>query len=98
MAKPISRSVNVTSEILSTFSGFEDDIVFYTATVLDSASNKLPANFVATLRIDEVDLLEDLEFDSSVYSQATGELSLIFIVPAVYGISVVALDWGRQQI
>lgn len=93
-----TRSVDVTLESLSASSGYENDVITYTATVLDSVLAKLPAIFVASLKINGTDLITDQVFDAAVYDQATGELSLDFTVPAAIGSFSVTLDWAEQEI
>jgi len=93
-----TRSVNVTVEGVSSPNGFEGDTITYTATILDSITSKLPATFVATLKINGTALITDQVFDASVYSQATGLLTLDFIVPAGEGTFTVKLEWAEQQI
>lgn len=91
-----TRDVNVTAEGLSLSSGFEGDTVTYTATVLDDTAAKVPATFVASLKINGVDLILDQIFDALVYDQATGLLTLDFIVPAAVGAFTVTLEWIKQ--
>lgn len=93
-----TRSVLVTDESVSVVSGYEDDIVTYTATVLDSTAAKLPATFVVTLKLNGTDLIIDQVFDGAVYSQTTGELNLEFTVPASVGEFTVTLHWAEQII
>ena len=93
-----TRTVNVTAENLSAVSGFENDIVTYTATVLDSAVEKLPATFQATLKLNGTDLVIDQVFDAVAYSQVTGELSFDFTVPSNVGAFDVTLNWIDQII
>lgn len=93
-----TRSVLVTSELLSAVSGYEGDTVTYTATVLDDTAAKLPATFEATLKLNGTDLIIDQAFDVAVYNQTTGELSLDFTVPASVGEFDVLLEWSEQII
>ena len=94
-----TRTVNVTAEALDVSVGYEGDSVQYTATVLDSIVEKLPAAFVATLKINGTDLVASQVFDVSVYDQATGLLTLDFMVPAApIGALTVTLDWAEQII
>lgn len=93
-----TRTVNVTTESVSAVSGYEDDAVTYTATVLDSIAAKLPATFVATLQINGTALITDQVFDVAVYNQTTGLLTLEFTVPSAVGIFSVTLDWAEQII
>lgn len=93
-----TRTVDVTLEALSAVNGYEGDVITYTATVLDSVLDKLPATFVATLKINGTDLIADQVLDAGVYDQGTGELSLDFTVPAAVGPFTVTLDWDEQII
>ena len=93
-----SRSVLVTAETLSAVSGYEGDTVTYTATVLDSEAEKVPAAFMATLKINGTDLVVDQAFDAGVYNQSTGELNLDFTVPAAVAELTVTLNWAEQII
>lgn len=93
-----TRSVDVTAENLDVSAGYEDDVVNYTATVLDSTTAKLPAAFVASLKIDGTVLIADQVFDVAVYDQATGLLDLDFVVPAAVGSFAVTLEWAEQEI
>jgi len=45
-----TRSVIVTLESVSAVSGYEDDVITYACTVLDSEAETVPAAFVATLK------------------------------------------------
>jgi len=93
-----TRTVTVTAENLSVSSGYEDDVITYTSTVLDSTVAKLPATFVATLKINGTDLITDQVLDAGVYDQGTGGLSLDFTVPAAVGSFTITLDWAEQII
>ena len=93
-----TRSVDVTAESLSEVSGYEGETITYTATVLDSTVAKLPAAFVATLKINGTSLVVDQDFNVGVYDQATGELNIDFTVPAAVGAFTVSLDWAEQEI
>jgi len=93
-----TRTVNVTAEALSVTSGYEGETVTYTATVLDSIAEKLPAAFVATLKINGTDLVIDQAFDVAVYDQATGELTIDFTVPVAVGSFAITLNWAEQII
>lgn len=93
-----TRSVDVTGEINAPLSGFEGDAIVYTATVLDSAAAKLPASFEATLKLNGTDLIIGQVFDATVYDQATGLLTLNFVVPAPVGAFDVTLNWADQII
>lgn len=93
-----TRTVNVTAENLSAVSGYEDDIVTYTSTVLDNTAAKLPATFSGTLQVNGTELITAQVFDAGVYDQGTGALSLDFTVPAAVGSFTVTLDWAEQII
>ena len=94
-----SRTVDVTAELLSVVNGFENDLITYTATVLDNTLAKLPAAFVATLKLNGTDLVLDQAFDAGVYDQGTGALSLDFNVPSVGDAAyTVTLEWAEQTI
>jgi len=93
-----TRIVDVTAENLSAVSGYEGDSITYTATVLDSTVAKLPATFVATLKINGTDLITDQVFDAGVYDQGTGLLTLVFTVPVAVGVLAVTLNWAEQEI
>jgi hypothetical protein len=93
-----TKTVVVTNEDLSADAGFEWDEITYTATVLDEDDNKLPASFVVSLRLDGVPVVVDQALDSSVYSQATGVLTLVWHVPSGFGAETVDLQWDEQTI
>ena len=93
-----TRQVTITAESLSAVDGYEGDTITYTATVLDNTVAKLPAAFVATLKINGTALITDQVFDAGVYDQGTGLLTLIFTVPAAVGVFSVTLDWAEQII
>jgi len=93
-----TRIVNVTAEVLSASSGFENDSITYTATVLDDTSAKLPATFEADLEINTTKVITDQVFDAAVYDQSTGELTLTWVVPAPVGDFTVKLVWAKQNI
>jgi len=93
-----TRSVIVTLESVSAVSGYEDDVITYACTVLDSEAETVPAAFVATLKVNGTNLIVDQAFDAGVYSQATGVLSLDFTVPASVGEFSVTLNWAEQVI
>lgn len=93
-----TRSVVVTGESLDISSGYEGDTVVYTATVKDDQSASLPAAFVADLLIDGVEVVSDQVFDVAVYEQATGLLTLSWVVPAAVGSFTVKLSWDEQII
>lgn len=90
--------VFVTDEDLSVHFGFEWDEVTYTATVLGEYGGKLPAGFVVNLRLDGVLVVSDQALDSSVYSQSTGLLTLVWHVPSGFGSGTVDLQWAEQVI
>jgi hypothetical protein len=94
----IEVDVLVTDEDLSVHFGFEWDEVTYTATVLDEDANKLPASFVVNLRLDGVPVVSNQALDSSVYSQSTGLLTLVWYVPSGFGEGTVDLQWAEQEI
>jgi hypothetical protein len=92
-------TVVVTNEELDVASGYEGDNVTYTATVLDEDTGKLPAAFVTDLVIDSTVLVNDQAFDAGHYSQATGLLTLAWVVPAITaGNYTVKMDWEDQVI
>ena len=93
-----TRQVAVTAEGLSAVSGYEGDSITYTATVLDNTAAKLPASFVATLKMNGTALITDQVLDAGVYDQGTGLLTLIFTVPAAVGAFSVTLEWAEQTI
>ncbi|MCJ7768724.1 hypothetical protein MUP79_10085 [Candidatus Bathyarchaeota archaeon] len=93
-----ARTVDVTTEDLDVHTGFEGDPVTYTATVLDSTAAKLPATFVASLKIDGTEVVTDQVFDAGHYSQSTGLLTLAWVVPAPTGALTVKLTWEDQVI
>ena len=93
-----SRTVDVSAENLTAVTGYEGDSVTYTATVLDSTVAKLPAAFVATLKINGTELITDQVFDAGCYDQGTGLLTLVFTVPASVGVYTVVLEWAEQII
>lgn len=93
-----TRTVNVTSELLTAVSGYEGDPITYTATILDSTTAKLPATFVADLKINGTVLVNDQVFNAGAYDQGTGLLTLAFTVPAGVGVFNVTLEWLEQII
>lgn len=95
-----TRAVIVTSELCTPVSGYEGDTITYTATVLDDETvpEKLPATFVATLKINGTDLVINQVFNVAVYNQTTGVLTIDFIVPVNVGLFTVKLHWAEQFI
>ena len=93
-----TKTVVVTNEDLSVHLGFEWDEITYTATVLDENSDKLPASFVVSLRLDSVPVVADQALNSGVYSQSTGLLTLVWYVPSGFGAKTVDLQWDEQTI
>lgn len=93
-----TRTVDVTTEDLDVHAGYEGDPVTYTATVLDSTEAKLPATFVASLKINGTEVVSDQVFDAGHYSQSTGLLTLAWVVPAATGALTVKLTWEDQVI
>lgn len=107
LAKGATRNVLVTAEALETLyepddEGFTGDSITYTATVLDNKSNKIKAAFVASLKINGTVLLASQAFDSGVYNQSTGLLTLVFELPndtdLPEGDYIVKLEWATQII
>jgi hypothetical protein len=94
----LEEDVVVTDEDLSIHFGFEWDEVTYTATALDEDGGKLPTSFVVSLRLDGVPVVSDQALDSSVYSQSTGLLTLVWYVPSGFGAATVDLQWSEQVI
>lgn len=89
----------VTGEGLSVVEGFAGDSVTYTATVLDTEhSNKINAQFVASLLFGADTVISNQVFSGAVYDQATGILTLTFTVPAGFGSKTVKLSWAEQII
>jgi len=93
-----TRSVVVTAEALDLSQAYEGDTVVYTATVKDDLVASLPASFVATLKLNGVELITDQVFDAGVYDQGTSLLTLSFTVPAAQGVFDVKLSWDEQII
>lgn len=93
-----TRNVVVTVEGLDIGSGYEGDTVVYTATVKDDQAASLPAAFVADLKINGTEAISVQAFDVAVYDQATGLLTLSWVVPAAVGSFTVKLSWGEQII
>ncbi|MCJ7768723.1 hypothetical protein MUP79_10080 [Candidatus Bathyarchaeota archaeon] len=94
----LEEDVVITDEDLSVHFGFEWDEITYTATVLDEDGAKLPASFVVNLRLEGVLVVSDQALDSSVYSQSTGLLTLVWHVPSGFGPATVDLQWAQQVI
>ena len=94
----VTRSVVVTAENLDLSQAYEGDTVVYTATVKDDLAASLPATFVATLKLNGVELITDQVFDAGVYDQPSGLLTLSFTVPAAQGVFDVKLSWDEQEI
>ena len=92
-----TRTVDVTNEALSLPSGFESDVIVYTAIVEDEIGEALPVTFCAELKGDGL-LLASVAFQSSVYDQVTHILTLDFLVPDVPGSYVVKLTSVDQII
>ena len=102
-----TRQVLVTAEALVTpyepdDDGFAGDTITYTATVLDSKSQKINVAFIASLKVNGTVLIASQVFNSSVYDQGTGLLTLAFIVPddttLPEGDYTVKLEWASQII
>jgi hypothetical protein len=93
-----TRTVDVTNEELDLATGYEGDEITYTATVLDSTAAKLPATFETDLLCDVTVVIDDQVFDAGHYSQATGLLTLVWIVPAAEGNFTVKMVWVDQII
>ena len=93
-----SRTVDVTGEDLDVHTGYEGDPISYTATVLDSTAAKMPASFVASLKLNGTEVISDQVFDAGHYSQSTGLLTLPWVVPAGSGALTVKLTWEDQVI
>lgn len=106
-----TRTVVVTSEVNDPISGYDGDAISYTATVLDSESDKLPAAFEASLKLwlagspadFEYEVITDQVFDAGHYSQSTGLLTLSWTVPAVgdwdhFEACTTILEWITQYI
>ncbi len=92
-----TRSIVVTAESLDLVDGYEGDTVVYTATVKDDLEASLPAAYVASLKINETLVITDQAFDVGVYEQATGLLTLSWVVPTTVGAFSVKLV-GAEQI
>ena len=91
------RTVDVTDEVLSQPSGFEGDVIIYTATVKDSIGLALPDTFTAELKGDGA-VLASVAFQLSVYDPVTFLLTLDFTVPAIVGAFIIKLTSVDQII
>ena len=94
----VTQHVYVNIEALSAVSGYENDSITYTAIIIDTDTNPMPATFVADLKINNVTVIANQAFDATVYDQETRELTLVFIVPGNVGNFVVKLVWAEQFI
>ena len=92
-----TRTVNVTGEGLSASSGFEGDVIDYTATVKDSTDAAMPITFAAELMINGTELAS-VAFQASVYNPSTFLLTIPFTVPAAVGSFTVKLTSVDQVI
>jgi len=92
-----TRTVVVTDEALTAASGFEDDVIEYSATIKDNTDAALPAAFAAQLMINGTQLAS-VVFDVSIYNPATFAFVLDFTVPAAVGTFTVSLEWVDQII
>jgi hypothetical protein len=92
-----TRTVEVTNEALTVPSGFEGDVVTYTATVKDNTGAALPDTFYAELMLDGV-LLVSGTFGPGIYDPITFVLTAPFIVPTVTGSFIVKLTSVDQII
>jgi len=94
-----TRTVVVTNEAINPTSGYEGDIVTYTANVKDSTGATLPSTFKVDLMFNGALLIENQELTSDVYDSSTGDLTLQFTVPSVEpGTYTVKLHWNEQII
>jgi len=94
-----TRTVVVTNEAINPTSGYEGDIVTYTANVKDNTGATLPSTFVVSLLFGSVEVIGDQELSSDVYDSSTGDLTLQFTVPIVGpGTYTVKLVWNEQII
>ena len=93
-----TRAIVVTVEALDEVSGYEGDAVVYTATVKDNLANSLPATFVVDLEINTTKVVTAQALDAAVYDQATGLLTLNWVVPSAVGAFNVKLAWAEQVI
>lgn len=92
-----TRTVDVTLEGLTLSSGFEGDVITYTATVKDSTVAALPVTFVAALMINGTELAS-VAFQPSVYDPVTFLLTIPWTVPAAVGAFTVKLTSVDQII
>ena len=92
-----TRTIDVTVEGLSLSSGFEGDVIDYTATVKDSTGVAMPVTFCAELMINGTELAS-VAFQASVYDPVTFLLTLPFTVPAAVGSFTVKLTSVDQVI
>ena len=92
-----TRTVDVTSEDLTSASGFEDDVITYTATIKDSTAAALPVTFGVRLKLNGTELAS-VVLDGTVYTPGTFAFVLPFTVPAAVGAFTVTLEWVDQII
>lgn len=92
-----TRTVDVTLENLTASSGFEGDVVTYTATVKDSTAIALPVSFVVELMINGTQLAS-VAFAPSIYDPVTFLLTIPWTVPADLGAFTVKLTSVDQII
>ena len=92
-----TRTVDVISEALSAPSGFQGDVIDYTANVRDSVGVIMPPTFTAELMMNGTQLAS-VAFQPSVYNSATGNLSIPFTVPTIVGSFTVKLTSVDQII
>lgn len=92
-----TRTVDVTNEAVSVSSGFEGDVIDYTATVKDSMGIAMPVTFCAELMINGTELAS-VAFQASVYNPGTFLLTIPFTVPAPVGSFTVKLTSVDQVI
>ena len=91
------RTVDVSAEWLSSGSGFAGDNITYRATIYDSATEAMPATFVAELMINGTQLAS-VAFEASVYDPISKVFTLPFTVPAAVGSFTVKLTSVDQVI
>ena len=83
MVKPFyTRTVVVTNEALGAPSGYEGDVINYTATIEDDKGDSMPATFVAELMMNGTELAS-VAFEVSIYDQGTHAFGVDFTVPFV---------------
>ena len=92
-----TRTVDVTEENLTASSGFEEDVVDYTATVKDNTGAAIPSAFCAKLMINGIQLISGA-FRPQVYDPITFLLTAPFTVPAIVGSFTVKLTSVDQII